>query len=311
MITMPKNAADPLLLNGILKLHADFDKAVRRAAGISLKYIPKADTDLKRLSNSLFGLRGCLLVDFNQKQPQNALTGYFMFNRIVHRFLSVTVEYPFLFPVIDYGQDKTLSKGVKYGDIQEMIISQRPIVISYNPLPNTYGKKQILFNTDARTDIENTVIVPKDDVGMPFCSFNDVEELCLKEIPNTFLKKEYTVVGTYYYAPYTTDEESYCVLFAQLDNPYDSHAIKLLRWFPQPKNLGATQGECFWGDVFYEMGHISRNENAELHQFMTENKARILFGKKIGNKVTLMGGIKIFLSENYNYPKCLSKIEIR
>lgn len=308
---MPKNASEPLYLTGILKLHGDFEKAVRRASEISLKYIPKNDAYIKRLSSNLYGLRGCLLVDFNQEQLQNALTGYFIFDRVVHRFLSVTVEYPFFFPVIDYSQDKTLSKGIKYGDIESMIIAKKTIVFAYNSIPNTSGEEGIFFNTNACINIENTVVAPKDDVGMPFCSFKDIDELCLKDIPNSLLKCEYTVVGTSYYAPYTTDEESYCVLFAQLDNPYDSHAIKLLRWFPQAKKFDTSQSKYFWGDVLYEMGYISRNENTELYQFMTECKARILFGKKIGNKVTLIGSVKMFLSKKINYPKCLLNIEVR
>ena len=308
---MPKNASEPLYLTGILKLHGDFEKAVRRASEISLKYIPKNDAYIKRLSSNLYGLRGCLLVDFNQEQPQNALTGYFIFDRVVHRFLSVTVEYPFFFPVIDYSQDKTLSKGVKYGDIESMIIAKKTIVFAYNSIPDISSEEGIFFNTNARINFENTVVAPKDDIGMPFCSFKDIDGLCMKDIPNSLLKCEYTVVGTSYYAPYTTDEESYCVLFAQLDNPYDSHAIKLLRWFPQAKNFDTSQSKYFWGDVFYEMGYISRNENTELHQFMTEYKARILFGKKIGNKVTLIGSVKMFLSKNFNYPKCLLNIEVR
>lgn len=310
-LTYPSGPSCP---NGVLKLHNDFEKAVKQALEISLKYIPKEDAYLKRITNKTLSLQGCLLVDFSEEQPQNALTGYFVFggrNNIVHRFLSLTLEYHFFSPVIDCRQDKALNKGVNISEIENMIAAQKPVIFRYSPIISTLDSEQILFGTTAHTDIEARRIIPKDDVGMPFCSFKDVDELCLKDIPATFLEQEYTVVGTYHYAPYTTSEEAYCVLFAQLDNPYDDHAIKLLRWFPQPKSFGVSQKKCFWGDVFYEMGYVSRNENTELHNFMTENKSRILFGKKTGNKVALIGSVKMFSRENFNFPKCLSNIEIR
>lgn len=310
---MPKNTPESLYLNGVVKLHDDFEKSVRQALEVSLTYIPKETSYLKRVSNKLLSLQGRLLVDFSKEQPQNALKGYFIFggkNSVVHRFLTVIIEYPFFFPIIDYSQDIELNKGVKYSDIKRLITAKNPVVISYKPI-GSISDKITLFTTTVHTNIENKIIAPKDDVGMPFCLFKDIDELWLKDIPATLLKREYTAVGINYYAPYSTNEESYCVLFAQLDNPYDDHAIKLLRWFPQDRNSCFPQDKCFWGDVFYEMGYISRNENTELHQFMTDNKSRILFGKKTGNKIVLLGGVKIFLGGSFNYPKCLSNIDVR
>lgn len=309
MLTHPK----PLYLNGIIKLHNAFEKAARQAFDVSLKYIPKEDAYIKRVSEKSPSLQGRLLVDFSQEQPQNALKGYFIFggkHGVVHRFLSITIEYPFFFPVFDYGQNVELCKGIKYHDIEKMVAAKDPVVFLYRPISGFSDKNPVFFSIKAYYNIENKVIAPKDDVGMPFCTFTDIPELGLVDIPATLLAQEYTVVGLKHYAPYSTEEESYCVLFAQLDNPYDSHAIKLLRWFPQNRNFDTSQDKYFWGDVFYEMGYISRNENTELYQFMTSNKSRILFGKKKGNKVILMGGVKIFQNLEFRFPKCLSNITI-
>lgn len=309
MLKLPQSS----YLNGIIKLHGAFEKAARQALNISLKYIPQDDAYIKRMSYNSQYLNGRLLVDFSQEQPQNALKGYFIFggkHGVVHRFLSIIIEYPFFFPVFDYGKNVELCKGIKYSDIEKMIIAKKPVIFLYRPINVLSDKKLVFFRMIAYSNIENNVIAPKDDVGMPFCTFTDIPKLGLEDIPETLLAQEYTAVGINHYVPYSTEEESYCVLFAQLDNPYDNHAIKLLRWFPQNRNFNTYQDKCFWGDVFYEMGYVSRNENMELYQFMTSNKSRILFGKKTGNKVILLGGVKMFQNLDFRFPKCLSNITI-
>ena len=69
---MPKNTPESLYLNGVVKLHDDFEKSVRQALEVSLMYIPKETSYLKRVSNKLLSLQGRLLVDFSKEQPQNA-----------------------------------------------------------------------------------------------------------------------------------------------------------------------------------------------------------------------------------------------
>ena len=63
-------------------------------------------------------------------------------------------------------------------------------------------------------------------------------------------------------------------------------------------------------NLFFDLGYISRNENEDLHNFMVNNQSRILFGKIINGKITIIGGIKMFLNSKYIFPKALHKIEI-
>ena len=121
-------------------------------------------------------------------------------------------------------------------------------------------------------------------------------------------------MGKQYYAPYSTDKESYCVLYAEKDNEHDCNAIKVLRWFPVSRQCALDAGffeEVNWGDVFYELGYISRHENAELHSFMLSNKSPLLFAKKLGDKISIIGGAKIFFSNDFSYPACLLKIPVK
>ena len=64
-------------------------------------------------------------------------------------------------------------------------------------------------------------------------------------------------------------------------------------------------------DVFFELGHIKRTDNKELHQFMTQNNARILFGKVENRVISLIGGLDVLDKNNWMFPQCLVKIKIR
>ena len=77
------------------------------------------------------------------------------------------------------------------------------------------------------------------------------------------------------------------------------------------KILNELDAEKFHGDVFFELGYISESETDKLHNFMTINSSRLLFGKIENNKITIMGGIKIFLENDYKYPSCLLKIPVK
>lgn len=63
-------------------------------------------------------------------------------------------------------------------------------------------------------------------------------------------------------------------------------------------------------DIFYDMGYISRQENRELHNFMMSNNSRLLFAKKSGASIQILGGIKYLISSGFNFPRCLAKIKI-
>lgn len=65
------------------------------------------------------------------------------------------------------------------------------------------------------------------------------------------------------------------------------------------------------GDCFFQLGHIARNENSDLHAFMIKYRSRILFGKIEEDNISIIGGIKMFQSNNVKYPKCLYNIPIK
>lgn len=63
-------------------------------------------------------------------------------------------------------------------------------------------------------------------------------------------------------------------------------------------------------DVFFELGYISKDENAKLHEFMVENDSRILFGKIKENKIAIIGGLNIFSENDFSYPLCIANIPL-
>lgn len=73
---------------------------------------------------------------------------------------------------------------------------------------------------------------------------------------------------------------------------------------------GIIANENSHGDMFFELGYIARTDNSELHNFMIENSSRLLFGKIEHDKISLLGGIKIFFDNDFNFPASLIKIPI-
>lgn len=170
-----------------------------------------------------------------------------------------------------------------------------------------------LYSTSMMTDFLSRYADKIDDVGQLYFP-TDLTDLSVIDIPKAYTERSYTLVGKIYSSPYVTEGEAYCVLFAQFDNEYDSNAIKVLRWFPVQKGIEAEQMmglEPDGGDVFFELGHISRQENSKLHSFMVENHSRLLFGKKEGNSIILLGGVKMFKSNDLKYPRCLYNIALK
>ena len=64
------------------------------------------------------------------------------------------------------------------------------------------------------------------------------------------------------------------------------------------------------GDMFFELGYIARTDNSELHNFMIDNSSRLLFGKIENDKISLLGGIKFFFDNDFNFPASFIKIPI-
>lgn len=277
------------------------------------KQLQKAHQSAKKISDSLIGKSNsfAIFIDFSEKQPDNKLKGYFIFNRIILRFLPVTFEIALLFPITDHGQGKIL-KGISYKEIVEKKKNGKPVMIYFR---NTDIKEFLPAISIRDLDLSGESSCFKlDDLGKPVYEFPDIDCISIIDIPDHLLKKDYTLVGKQYYAPYSIDKDIHCVLFAEIGNIYDSQAIKVLRWLPVRKEAVIDQLlglEDNGGDVFFELGYISRQENSELYTFMTENNSRILFGQISNNKITLLGGVKIFLSNDFKYPKCLYNIRLK
>lgn len=288
----------PIYIDGVKKLIAQFHDAYQRA---------------KELSESLVGKSNhcTIMVDFSEKHPDNKIKGYFVFNRTILRFLPIIFDIALLFPMKDHRSNKVL-KGILYKEIIEKKRNGKPVIIHFR---NTSIKEflPIISIRDLEVLVKSNSF-KLDDLGNPVYEFPDIDCISIIDIPNNFLKRNYTLVGKQYYAPYSIDNEVYCVLFAEIDNIYDSHAIKVLRWLPAKKGVEIDQLIGLapdGGDVFFEMGYISRQENSELHTFMSENDSRILFGKIKDSQITLLGGVKIFLSNEFKYPKCLYNIRLK
>ncbi|MBR5038343.1 MAG: hypothetical protein IKX65_06440 [Prevotella sp.] len=128
-----------------------------------------------------------------------------------------------------------------------------------------------------------------DDIGKCFTGFSNSPHLLRNSFSEDLLKESFPLNGTAYYAPYSKKSDIYCVLYAQLDNPHDPNAVKVLRWFPCKKydNNPISQS-------LYELGYIARNSNIELHNEMCRSGNRFLFGFIENNMVKIIGNAKEF-----------------
>ena len=303
-------------VDGVLELHKQLNSAFESAVSIASKTgIISAD----EAKNILERKRFQIFVNPNETQPENGFKGYFKFRNMICRFLEVIFDYALLFPVRDHGWSNAnnYSKGITYNEIQELIRNRAPFTLQFMRIEEERpGSDEMLPDNINlfRVVLGKKSFFPErfDEVGNPYYDFPDIDQLDIVKFPDE-LNHEYTLVGKNFYAPLTTDNTCNCVLFAQLDNEYDDKAIKVLRWFPAKKGVKADQLlgiEPAGGDIFFELGHISRQENAELHSFMVEHNSRLLFGTKTGDKINIDGGIKIFQTNNLKYPVCLYKIKI-
>lgn len=306
---MIKEDLSPIYVDGVVKLHGMLHEEYLKAIKLANKLIGVPLSDKERLETfSIF-------VDFSENHPEGRLKGYFMNKFTILRFLPIEFDYALLFPVHNHGWGEFKeAHGITYSELKEAFSDRKTVRIVFRAIPMIQDK--ILYSVDFWTSKKMTfgpLEKRLDDIGMPYIEFKDIDSLSLIEIPNEICLKQYTLVGKEHYTPYATDNDCDCILFAQLDNEYDGNAIKILRWFPAKKGIEVDQllGMAEdGGDIFFEMGYISRFENSELHNFMVENSSRLLFGKAKDGKVIVTGGIKDFLHNDLKYPRCLYNIKI-
>lgn len=352
----------PVYADGTIKLHKQFYMTSVKALSIARRIYPFLDEDTVELKHFM------LLVNFCEEQPANALTGYFVFRNTVFRFLTATIDYALLLPAKEW-------RGVSISTILNLRKSYDQICLSFSlccneavalqtekPLFRVAARKVYIDSNEYIFGTRPTIAI-KDDIGLPFTTF-DIQSLKVVDIPIDLTNTQYTLVGKSHYSPYATNTDSFCVLYAETDNLYDPHAVKVLRWFPQQRTMALQQckdvaiakqkrqrfnrsmnkytdlcleecgkiptddatikhykeelkkldaiiaKECNCSDVFFELGYISKDENTKLHNFMVENESRILFGKIKENKITISGGLNIFLENEFNYPLCIANIPL-
>lgn len=297
-------------VDGVEKLHHDLYEAHLKAEKLISKLIGKPEPCNDRAACFY------IYVDFEENQPENRIKGYFTNKYTILRFLPVEFDYALLFPVKNHGGGTfQQASGINFIDIQQAKSKGRKLFFRFVPIKDIETEEnKILYSIKIW---EGYRILPLgsvvDDIGMPYYSFHDVERLAVADVPSDYLSKQYTLVDNQIYAPLTHGREKNCILFAQLDNEYDENAIKVLRWFPVKNGVEADQllgVSPDGGDYFFELGYVSRSENAELHKYMVENDSRFLFGKAIGNRITIEGGVKIFKTNDLKYPRCLYNIKL-
>lgn len=313
MLKFQTNILPYEFLDGVENLHRQLYEAERHTSSIIYNLMggrkPRKE-DVMRFQ---------IFVDFSEPQPKDRIRGYFMYRTKILRFLPIEFDIAVLFPVSNYGEnDFKLSEGIYFKDIQSAKDKKQKIFIWFIPLTTLESEtKKIIYNIEMR---EGPLRKPCkfeekiDDIGLPFYNFSDINQLAIKDIPLHFLNLQFTLKRKEFYAPYTTKREIHCILFAELDNPYDEKAIKVLRWLPMTREKWFDThllDNNDSADVFFELGYVSENENQELHDFMVSSSSRLLFGKVKDNIITIIGGIKMFFSKDLNYPNCLFNIPVK
>lgn len=334
-------------VDGILELHNKLDKVCRLAYDVSRRYFMNQNS----IGMKYEDLEYHLFVDFAESQPTNALKGYFVFNNTIHHFFSANLDYALFFPVRDHsgGDDAFNRKGITIAKIRELLRSREKVIITLTRKRDS-RISQPLYIAYLQNENEPFNLDVIDDIGAPYCTFTDIGCLRRIKLPKALESTSFSLVGKHYYAPLSTSKESFCVLFAQIDNEYDSNAVKVLRWFPEKRtdaekkhniktqakeqlNQAKEQFNILFnkecqrkiqelervayrpvgvnGHYFFELGYISRNENAGLHKFMVDNDSRLLFGTLKSGQISLLGGIDIFFSNDFYYPFSISKIQIK
>lgn len=330
---MIKEDITPIYVDGVVELHKQFYKACLDALKIASEVTP---IPTKQVEHIRATRRFCIYVDPQDTQPENGIKGYFMFGKKIYRFLNISFDYALLYPVRNHRRD-SFKKNI-IPSLSELHRMPSPYIIYFSaikyrnitdsrteeiPENEVYFKSQIrkLDNDCLLLPVTETIFSTNfiDDIGKPFYKFSDINCLSSCDVPNELLNTKYSLVGKQFYAPRTTKEPFYCVLYAETENEYDPNAIKVLRWFPGKKGTeidkelgtGNSLDQGVGSDYFFELGHISRQENFDLHQFMVDNSSQLLFAKCEEDKISIIGGIKDFETNDFKYPICLYNIPIR
>lgn len=328
---MIKEDFTPIYVDGIVELHKQFYKACLDALKLASEITPIPTEEVERIRSTR---RFCIYVDSTDLQTENTIKGYFMFGKKIYRFLNITFDYALLYPVRNHRRDGFKKNMIP--PLEELYHMTTPYIIYFSAIKyrnltdsrtEEIPENEVYFKSQIRESSNNCLLLPVserlfstnyiDDIGKPFHKFPDISHLSLCDVPQELLDAKYSLVGKQFYAPRTTKEPFFCVLYAETENEYDPNAIKVLRWFPGKKGteidkeLGLGNPKDQGSDYFFELGHISRQENFSLHQFMVDNDSQLLFAKCEDDKISIIGGIKDFQTNDYKYPLCLYNIPVR
>ena len=349
-------------IDGVKALHGKLNKFFVDAKRIASMVIPLSELDKQRY-NVDHSFR--IYVDSSQCGIARDIKGYYIYGKYICRFLPVTIEPAALFPVRDLSgwDDKDNRKGLTAADILGIPLGDEILCFRYK------SNSRVSYPLFDITELESSFVQEceayktLDDIGVPYFDFSDINSLkVIENIPSHFLESTYSLVGIKYYAPFTkSSQEFFCVLFAELNNPHDTNAIKVLRWFPYKRDEAISQNtemakaemalsqvqhriikltdlmleyselidvslrraksreakykkilsdKKYLGDIFFELGYITREQNSGLHQFMVDNDSRLLFGKIKNNSITIIGGVSMFRTSDYKLPSCLTSLNI-
>ena len=300
----------PRYIDGVIHLHSLLNNSFSQAVKIanSLLGIPLPSKE-SRMGFSIF-------VDFSEANSTDKIRGYFMSKNSILRFLPIEFDKALLFPLCDHSRGSQSNiGGISITNLDNLIKKKSRIRIRFIPINPIEG--HVLFNIKVLSEIELPTLndnLKLDDIGTPVYEFPDINQLSICDIPAELLTRSYTLVGKHYFAPFSKTSDINCVLFAQLDNIYDTNAIKVLRWLPAKKGVESRQLMGLvpdGGDVFFELGYVSRQENQILHTYMVSNDVRLLFGTIRDSAIHIDGGVKLFQTNEFKYPRCLYNIILK
>ena len=225
--------ADAQYIDGVVELHAQLNAAYRAAYKIASRYIPLPVTEINRYYDT--GTFRVFVDSKDDREIYTPLKAYFIFGRYICRFLPVTIELAALYPVRDLTgcDDSNKRKGLSSEDLATIGLFDE--VLLFSPKEDSRVSYP-LYNISEKN--QSSVWETKlDDIGLPFFNFSDIQSLSLFPLPDYILSSQYSLVGIQHYAPLTKlNKEIDCVLYAEISNPHDPCAIKVLRWFPQKRN---------------------------------------------------------------------------
>lgn len=288
-------------VDGVIDLH----HKLRTVYGEALKAAKKLGINM---CNSAYVESFNIFIDFAENQSSKIIKGYFMHYGKIYRFLPVVFDSALLFPVRNHGGGEfRCGKGITYKILDDARKNCKRISLNFRKVTDV--QKVTLYNINIRP-----LTYGCDELGLPYVDFSDIEELALIDFPMTLFNRSFTLVGQEHCAPNTNNDlELHCFLYAQLGNRHDEKTIKVFRWLPQTRldDDSIISNDIEKGDVFFELGYISREEGDELHSYMLKNKSRLLLGKIKQKSVSIIGSVKEFQTNGFKYPKCLYNLKLK